>query len=101
MFSRKSYIILYITLYYIIARQGLGAAHHKKMNLKSLKFKYMLNLSFLYRKVGKIPSYFDRLGNIAAIAISELRTSQENKFIGKWIIRHMDNINLKQTVGFT
>lgn len=71
------------------------------MNLKSMKLKYIEILSTLYRKVGKIPTYFDRLGNFALIAISELRTSQEKKFIGKWIIRHMDNINLKQTVGFT
>lgn len=71
------------------------------MNLKSMKLKYIEILSTLYRKVGKIPTYFDRLGNVALIAISELRTSQEKKSIGKWIIRHMDNINLKQTVGFT
>lgn len=101
MVSGKSYIILYIALYYIIPRQDLGAVHHKNMNWKSLKFKYIEILSTLYRKVGKIPTYFDSLGNIAVIAVSELRTSQEKKFAGKWIIRHMDNINLKQTVGFT
>lgn len=83
MFPRKSYVILYITLYYIIPRQDLGAVHHKNINLKSLKFKYIEILSTLYRNVGKIPTYFDRLENIAVIAISELRTSQENKFIGK------------------
>lgn len=101
MFPTKSYITLNITLYYIIPRQDLGAVHHKEINPKSLKFKYIEILTTLYRKVGKIPTYFDRLEDIAVIAISELRTSQENKFIGKWIIRHMDNVNLKQSVGFT
>lgn len=79
----------------------MGAVNHKKMNLKSLQFKYLEILITLHRKGGKLPLCFDRFGNIAiAATFLWTRKSQEKKFIGKQVIRHMDNIHLKQTMGF-